>query len=106
MTTYFLLTSEPNQTYTITISGSRRNITFILTQSYNAQAGYWVLGIYDNTNSPIILNIPLLCGYDLLGQYRYLNIGSLFLVNIGDQSIEYPNADNIDGNFELAWVME
>lgn len=90
----------------MTISGTKRNVTFILTQSYNAQAGYWVLGIYDQTDSPIVLNLPLFCGQDLLGQYGYLNIGHLCLVNIGDQSIEYPNADNIDGNFELAWVME
>ena len=106
MDNYFLLTSAPNQTYTLTVSGAKRNITFILTQAYNAQAGYWVLGIYDKTNSPIILNIPLFCGYDLLEQYGYLGIGSLYLENIGDQAIEYPNDKNIDGNFELKWVLE
>ena len=106
METYFLLTSDPNQTYTVTIPGAKRNITFILTQSYNAQAGYWVLGIYDKSNTPIVLNIPLFCGYDLLGQYGYLDIGSLYLINAGDQTIEYPNDTNIDNNFELVWELE
>lgn len=106
MDTEIPLTSKPNQAYTVTISGSKRNIAFILTQSYNAQAGYWVLGIYDNTNSPIVLDIPLFCGYDLLGQFGYLDIGHLYLINIGDQTIEYPDDKNIDGNFELMWVLK
>lgn len=106
MTNYFSLTSAPNQTYSVIISGSKRNITFILTQRYNAQAGYWALGIYDKANFPIVLNIPLLCGYDLLDQYGYLDIGHLYLINVGDQSIEYPNDKNIDGAFELKWVLE
>ena len=106
MTNYFSLTNAPNQTYTVMISGSKRNITFILTQCYNARAGYWALGIYDKTNAPIVLNIPLLCGYDLLEQYGYLDIGSLYLVNIGDQTIEYPDDTNIADNFELAWELE
>lgn len=100
------LANQPNQTYSVTISGEKRNINFIITQSYNAQAGYWVLGIYDKTNAPIVLNIPLLCGCDLLEQYGYLDIGHLCLVNLGDQTVEYPNDKNVGGDFELAWELE
>lgn len=99
------LTGDPNQTFTVTISGETRNITLILTQSYNEQAGYWVLGINDQSNNPIISNIPMLCGQDLLEQYQYMDIGNLLVVNISDQAIEYPNANNIAGNFELVWVL-
>lgn len=99
------LTGDPNQTYTVSIAGETKNITFILNQSFNEQARYWVLSINDQSNNPIISDIPLLCGYDLLEQYQYLNIGHLLVVNISDQTIEYPNADNIAGNFELVWVL-
>ena len=100
------LSSLPNQTYSVTIPGENRNITFIVTQSWNAQANYWVMGIYDKTVAPIVLGIPMLCGHDLLGQYAYLDIGSLYVENIGDPSIEEPDSENIGQNFELRWVLE
>lgn len=100
------LSSKPNQTWTVTISGEKRNITFIITQSFNEQAGYWVLGIYDRANNPLVLNIPLLCGHDLLEQFQYLGIGSLCVANIGDASLENPDSSNIDDNFELVWGLE
>lgn len=99
------LSNLPNQTYTVTIPGDTRNITFIITQSYNEQAKYWVMGIYDQSNNPIITNIPMLSGYNLLEQYAYLNIGEIYVINIGDQAIESPDDTNIGNNFELKWVL-
>lgn len=100
------LTNQPNQTFSATIAGEKRNLLLIITQFYNEQAGYWVLGIYDQSGTPIVLSIPLLCGHDLLEQYQYLNIGSLIVVNIGDQTIENPSDTNIENNFELVWVLQ
>ncbi len=98
------LTANPNQTFKTTIPGDIRNLSFILTQSYNAQAGYWVLGIYDVSKNPIILNVPMLCGYDLLGQFQYMNIGSIYIVNVGDHTQLNPNDMNIT-NFVLVWKL-
>lgn len=106
MVTEISLSGKPNQTWTVTISGEKKNITFIITQSYNEMAGYWVLGIYDRANNPLVLNLPLLCGHDLLEQYQYLNIGELHLLNIGDSTIENPDDLNIAANFELLWVLQ
>lgn len=100
------LSNLPNQVYTVTIPGEKRNITFIITQSFNEEAGYWVMGIYDKSNNPVVINIPLLPGYDLLEQYGYLDIGELYIVNIGDQSVEVPDDKNIGSNFELSWVLQ
>jgi hypothetical protein len=105
MVTEISLSGNPNQTWTVTIPGEKRNITFIITQSYNEMAGYWVLGIYDRTNTPIVLNIPLLRGHDLLEQYQYLNLGELYLINIGDSALENPDDTNIAANFKLLWVL-
>jgi hypothetical protein len=98
------LTNKPNQTFKTTIPGDTRNLSFKLFISYNRQAGYWVLSIYDTTNNPIIANIPMLAGYDLLGQYQYLNIGSIYILNVGDQTQSDPNETNI-ANFVLAWKL-
>lgn len=106
MVTEITLSSKPNQTYSVSVSGTNRNVTFNITQSYNEIAGYWMIGIYDQANNPIVLNIPLLPGYDLLGQYGYLNIGELYLINYGDQTIEVPNDTNIENNFKLLWVLQ
>ena len=105
MVTEIALSADPNQTFTVTIPGDTRNITLIITQSFNEQAGYWVLGINDQSNNPIVSNIPLFCGHDLLEQYQYLNNGSCYLTNVGDQALEYPNASNITDNFKLLWVL-
>lgn len=105
MKSFISLTNSPNQAYTVTIPGDSRNITFIITQSFNAQAGYWTLGIHDNANVPIVLGVPLLCGYNLLEQYGYLDIGELYVVNVSDQTIEAPDDNNIAENFQLEWVL-
>ncbi|HCW79877.1 MAG TPA: hypothetical protein DG942_02085 [Ruminococcaceae bacterium] len=100
------LTNLPNQTYSLEIPGDNHNITFIITQSWNEQAGYWTISIYNQESEPLVLGIPLLCGHDLLEQYQYLKIGSLYLINIGDPTIENPDANNIGQNFKLLWELE
>lgn len=106
MVSDIVLNGNPNQTYSLTVPGDRQNIAFVLTQSWNAEAGYWTIGIYDQTMKAIVLGIPLLCGHDLLEQFQYLNIGSLYVVNIGDPTIEIPDDKNIGQNFKLLWELK
>jgi hypothetical protein len=69
-------------------------------------AAYWMMGLYDaNTNQPIVLGVPLLCGHDLFEQLQYLNIGSVYVINIGDPTIEVPDDKTIGGNFILVWML-
>lgn len=106
MVTEFPLSKNINQTYTVTVSGDSRNITFIVEQFYNNIAGYWIINIYDKSKQPVVMDIPLLAGQNLLEQYGYLNIGELYVINIGDQSISKPDDTNIADNFKLVWVLE
>jgi len=99
------LSGNPNQTFSAIIPGDKRNLSLNFTQSFNEQAGYWVLGIYDSANVPIVTEIPLLPGYNILGQYEYLSIGELYVVNYGDQAVEKPDETNIGTNFKLVWVL-
>lgn len=105
MVTEIALSNSPNQTFSVTIPGGSRNLSLIIRLSYNTPAGYWVMGIYDSSDSPIVLNIPLLCGHDLLEQYQYLNIGSAYVVNVGDTTIENPDNTTISTNFKLLWEL-
>lgn len=105
MVSEITISNNPNQTFSVAIPGDKRNLSLNLTQSFNGRAGYWVLGIYDNANMPIVTEIPLLPGYNILGQYGYLDIGELYVVNYGDQTIEKPDETNISTNFKLVWVL-
>jgi len=100
------LSNSPNQTFKLSIPGDTQNLNFIITMSYNSEARYWIMGIYDSVNNtPIVLNIPMLCGYDLLDQLQYLRIGSIYILNIGDPTVEVPDDTNISTNFNLIWVL-
>lgn len=98
------ITGDLHQICRATILGDKSNLVLALSLDWNKMAGYWVLGISDpSTNDSILTNVPLLPGYDLLGQYKYLGIGSAYLVNTGDQSILTPDSDNLIDNFSLVW---
>jgi len=103
MYSYLSLTNSPNQTFKVTVPGDTRRLNFILRQSYNAKAGYWTLGIYDTFSNAVVSTIPLIVGVNLLGQYQYLDIGSIYLINTGDASLA-PDVDNIS-NFVLSWKL-
>ena len=99
------LSIDPNQTFTTTISGTTKNLTLGFTISWNAQAGYWVMGIFQpQTGEPLVQNIAMLPDYNLIGQYPYLGIGTVAaLLNIGDPTILVPDDTNLVSNFALYW---
>lgn len=103
MTSTLTLNNSPNQTFKTTIPGDTRNLNLTLKLSYNTVAEYWVMGVYDNAVNPIVLNVPLFVGQDLFAQYQYLDIGSVYLVNMGDLSLK-PDDASI-GNFALQWEL-
>jgi len=103
MISVLALNNSPNQTFKVNVPGDVRNLNLYLTLSYNTIAGYWIMGIYDNSKNPIVLNIPLLVGQNLLAQYQYLDIGSVYLINTGDAAL-IPDDVNI-GKFELVWKL-
>lgn len=128
------LTNSPNQSYTVRLNIDDSSVTLNITVGFNEMAGYWMLGIYDSNNNIIIDSIPMLTGNypagNLLEQQKYLNIGSWYLVDVSNLSVEsasstgygegpfgggpyggqvgqggvdYPNATNLGTDFEL-WV--
>jgi hypothetical protein len=101
------LDNSPNQQLTVTIPINNQNITLNLAISWNAQAQYWVMTIKDRNNNIILDGVPLLCGQppaqDLLGQYAYLNLGSVFIVNTGNAVLDSPNDQTLGSDFIMIW---
>jgi len=103
MYSYTKLSNSPNRSFMLTIPGDAQSLTLKIKQSYNKIAGYWTMDIYDSSANTLVLGVPMLCGYDLLSQYQYLNIGSCAIVNIGDPSISTPDNTSMADNFVLVW---
>jgi hypothetical protein len=100
------LTNRPNQHFSITIPGDTRNLSLNVTLSYNGQARYWVLGLYDIAKRPLVVGLPLTPDHDLLSAYKHLGLGSVVLANIGTggATSEPPDDTNLD-KFALLWEL-
>lgn len=85
-------TNDP-QSFELNISG----IDYNFTNKWNDQPdGGWVIDISDSDNVPIICNIPLVTGADLLEGLAYLGIvGSLIVATKGAQADDVPTFENL-----------
>jgi hypothetical protein len=86
------LTNIP-QKFTIELGGKE----YILTCRWNdAIEGGWFIDIDDSiTNTPILHNLPLVTGNNLLEQYEYLGIkGALVVLTNGDNTA-VPTLENL-----------
>lgn len=93
------LTPEP-QSFGITLSGKEYRLTV---RWFDAPEAGWILDIQEPDNAgPIIMGIPLVAGYDLLGQYAYLGFGGELWVE-GELP---PTLDNLGSEVELVFIVE
>ena len=103
------LTTEPNQQMQVKVPINKENISFLLTIRYNNIAQYWNMDIADGNTGEMILSGLLLLvsespAANLLEQYSYLNIGSMYVVKV-NESIKKENPDNtnLGTDFVLIW---
>lgn len=97
------LNSNPNQSFNITLSVDNKNLTLGFYIAYNEIAGYWFMNIADKDGNKLLSGIPLLVGYNLLRQYKYLNIGSAYMAKIDNITDENANSSNLGTSFQLLW---
>ena len=101
------LTNDPNQIFSVRLPVDDRNITLILRLRYNTIAGYWVLGISDENDEPLIAGIPLLANLyptaNLLRPWRYLRIGSLYLIASGKEATGTPTDTDLATEYPMIW---
>jgi hypothetical protein len=92
------LINEP-QIFEMNLAG----VTYILTCKWNDQpdAG-WILDIADELSNPIVANIPLITGADLLDGLEYLGLGgSLFVLTAGASPFDVPTLQNLGSDSNL-----
>jgi hypothetical protein len=101
------LTTDPNQSFTITLPIDSINITLGLGIRYNLVANYWVMSVSDSDGNLLIDSLPLVTGEypasDILGQYEYLGIGSAFVVNVSNIDEDLPTDTTLGTDFYLMW---
>ena len=101
-------TNDPDQSFITTIPVDGKNLTLKLRIRFNTAANYWVMSIADPKTGTLLLdNIPLLTGgypaADLLGQYKYLGLGSATIINVGNSTMDSPDSSSLGTDFLLAW---
>ena len=97
-----------NQILEVPLSVDGGRITLRFEIMFNRIAGYWTMNVIDVNSGVILLSsIPLLTGSigasNILGQYRYLGIGSAYLVKVGNVIEDYPGELDLGTNFLLIW---
>ncbi len=103
------LTTEPNQQMQVKVPIDNKNISFLLTIRYNSMGKYWNIDIADGNTGDIILSgLPLLASEypaaNVLEQYSYLKIGSMYVVKVNASILqENPDVSNLGTDFILIW---
>lgn len=101
------VTTGPDQTFKCTIPVDGKNLTLNFRLRFNAQGNYWWMTISDKDNNLLIDALPLLTPANptgnILDQYQYLKIGSCYLVNNGNTTMDSPDSTNLGTDFLIVW---
>lgn len=96
------LKQKNNYKFSVTLDVNNTQKTLYFRQLFNSVVGYWTLDISDGTKD-LITNLPLVPNAgNILKQYNYLQIGSAWLIPIGD-NINFPAWDDIETDWLLIW---
>jgi len=100
--------AQPNQTgkLVLNIDGTVKILLFAL--RLNEVAQYWALSLYNAQGALILDSVPLITGNvpagNVLRQFAYLAIGSLFVVNqSGVAAPDFPNGSDLGTDFTVVW---
>jgi len=101
------LTNDANQTLTVALNVNGGVLRLNLFVTYSEMAQYWIMSIYDSRGNILISSIPMVTGSwpaaNILSQFGYLNIGSAYIINLGQVSDDYPNSSELGNAFSLLW---
>lgn len=91
------------QRFAIELAG--RTYTFV--SRWNGEMPAWTLDIYDElTSEPLIINLPLVAGADLLSQFGHIGIpGQLFVYTDGDEFAP-PTLGNMGQEANLYYLVD
>jgi len=94
-------TSEPAQSFTVALGGSK----YLIDARYNDIAGFWTLDI---TTEPaqvqLVAGVPILIGQDLLSPYA-LGIGGLLATDTSNSGID-AGPEDLGDRVTVTWLSE
>lgn len=102
--------SSPNQTFEVSLPIDSQNRRFKFFFSWNPVGQYWQFDLYDieGEEKQLLSNMPV-CPIDYpynntILRYEYKEIGSLYVVNVGDTSnLQRPGINNLGTDWVLVW---
>jgi hypothetical protein len=96
--------NQPNQTISTSVEVDGVMIDLEMFLQWNSMAGYWTVSIKDMAKDEVVISsLPLLSAINSLGQYGYLKIGSMGVVNVGNLSDDDLNYENFGDKFLWVW---
>ena len=100
------LTCKPYsmQTFKLTLEGGKKNINIKLDLRYQDLYDVWIAAITDNSTGELLIDmVPLVCGVDLLGQYKHLGLGRAYIVPVTETDLMMPDNTTLGSIFILVW---
>lgn len=100
------ITCQPysTQTFKLTLDGGSRNVNIKLQLRYHDLFDLWTAAITDNSTGKLLVDMmPLVCGVNLLGQYRHLRIGEAYIIPATDTDLMMPDNQTLGSTFILVW---
>lgn len=104
------LTSALNQTMQLNLTVDGNPLVLNIGVQWSVSGGQWLMSIADSGNNPLIESLPLLTGgypaANLLAQYGYMRIGSLWLLATGQNATAgdaSPTSQNLTTEYTLLW---
>jgi hypothetical protein len=101
------LTNSPNQTLNVALNVNGSVLRLQLGIMFSEMAQYWLMSVWDSTGNLLLSSVPMITGSwpaaNLLAQFGYLNIGSCYIINLGQVSDDYPGGNELGNDFSLLW---
>lgn len=92
----------PNRTFSSVIAVDGSNLTLVFTLHYNELAKYWLVDIAQN-GTILISNLPVIPAENILEQYKYLQIGSAYILPRQVVKEQWPTYDSLASDWYLIW---
>ena len=98
----------PNQKMVVVVPVDDENRFFEIEANYNEIAEYWTMTIRDvETGKDILTGIPLLTSFgdfaNIMKQYGYKNIGSVYVYPKQFTKASRPNDTNLGTDYIILW---
>ena len=92
----------PNHSFgcVVPIDGGNTSLRFRL--MYNELAGYWVVNISRNGET-LLAGLPMVPAQDILEQFKYLEIGSAWIVPRSRVAEEWPSYGTLSSDWYVVW---